>query len=170
MFTDVELSRQCQTQFSDHLAKQTTSNNSVPMTTTSGGGQKEEQEDQQETTTNTTMMMTSPSSSSSAVNRGGTTVKTEIAIQLLTTGYWPTFPTYPSLVIPAELQSLMTQFQQFYDSHFQGRRLTWAHALERCVVIGWFPKRKHELEVSFLQALVLRCFNTAERLSFQEIK
>lgn len=33
-----------------------------------------------------------------------------------------------------------------------------------------FPKGKKDLEVSFFQALVLRCFNRADRLSIAQIR
>lgn len=146
----MELSRQSQQQFSDYLAKK---QGDAQAPSRLSGSEMELEE--------------TPSSSSAGSHRP---IKTEISIQLLTTGYWPTFPAYPTLVMPSELQALMRQFQHFYDHHFQGRRLTWAHALERCIVIGWFPKKKHELEVSLLQAVVLKCFNQSDRISFHEIK
>jgi hypothetical protein len=187
MFTDVELSRQCQTAFSDYLSspasqqqQQSSSASSISSTVLLGGSEKGRIVDLTASPSSSTIVpmetVTSPldrgsndfpSISSSSSRKP---IKTEMSIQLLTTGYWPTYPTFPSLILPPELSQLMKQFQNYYDSHFQGRRLTWAHALERCIVIGWFPKKKHELEVSLLQGIVLKCFNLNERLTFEEIK
>jgi len=125
MFTDVELSKQCQSEFQKYLG--------VNGNTSLGSS-------------------------------------TEMQIEVLTTGYWPAFSPMPSLILPLELTSLMEEFQTFYNKHYQGRRLTWAHTLERCIVVGRFSKGKKDLEVSLFQAIILKCFNSSEKLSFSAIR
>lgn len=106
MFTDVELSKQCQSEFQKYVS----------------------------------------SHLDAAVANA-----TEMQIEVLTTGYWPAYVPMPSLILPPELSLLMEQFHRFYNQHYQGRRLTSAHALERCIVVGRFPKGKKDLEVSLFQ-------------------
>jgi cullin-4 len=90
--------------------------------------------------------------------------------QLLTTGYWPSYPSTNSLIVPPELQHIMEHFNTFYTAKYQGRRLAWAHHVERCLIIANFPKGKKDLEVSFIQALVLLCFNRVPSIGFLDIK
>lgn len=52
-------------------------------------------------------------------------------MQVLTTGFWPSAPSSEGLVVPEEVRALQKQFNDFYVSKYQGRRLVWAHALER---------------------------------------
>lgn len=116
----------------------------------------------------------------------------ETAIQVLTTGFWPSCPMIENLMLPTELIPVMTRFDNFYRSKYSGRRLQWAHALGRCVVVARFKNGsvKKELEVSFfqvwqsirsydddiwwfaMQALVLLCFkdNSVKMLPFEQIK
>jgi hypothetical protein len=71
----------------------------------------------------------------------------ECYVQLLTAGYWPSSPSVDTLCMPKELLMLQERYTSFYCSKFQGRRLQWAHAHQRCVLTARFPKGKKELEV-----------------------
>lgn len=84
------------------------------------------------------------------------------------------------LSLPRELLPLKQQFQTFYESHFQGRRLLWGYSLSRAVVLVTFyslnsninsnssnssstsKQRVYEVDVTLSQALVLRCFSTLD--------
>ncbi len=55
-------------------------------------------------------------------------------LQVLTTGYWPSPAPTNTLVLPEEVTARIQSFEAFYGNKYQGRRLVWAHALERCVV------------------------------------
>ena len=103
-------------------------------------------------------------SSSPAVSKH---IDTEI--QILTTGFWPTYPK-TTLNLPAELASERDKFATFYNDKYQGRRLTWVHAADRCIVSAKFIKAKKEFELSLLQTRVLLCFNTKSSMSFLDIK
>jgi len=81
----------------------------------------------------------------------------EIAVHVLTTGYWPAYPPAP-LNIPKQLLDHQEAFEKFYLSKHQGRRLTWHNSLAHCAVkarIGLLPCGKHgapkELLVSLYQ-------------------
>jgi cullin 4 len=90
-------------------------------------------------------------------------------IQILTTGFWPTYPKL-AVNLPLELARQRDQFAVFYNEKYQGRRLAWIHAADRCIVSARFPKCKKEFELSLLQTRVLLCFNRTARLSFLDIK
>jgi cullin-4 len=55
-------------------------------------------------------------------------------------------------------------------SKHNGRRLTWQHSLDTCVIRAEFLSGKKELAVSFYQALVLLLFDyEKDGLSYKEI-
>lgn len=89
--------------------------------------------------------------------------------QVLTTGYWPAQVASDSVRLPSDLHACKDRFVAFYTQKYQGRRLVFAHALERCIIVAHFPIKKKELEVSLFQALVLVAFNKSDRLTLQEI-
>jgi len=86
----------------------------------------------------------------------------DFGIQILTVGYWPVNPPGDNvkLKIPKAICQLRDKFVSFYVKKYQGRRLVWSHAVERCIVSAWFPKGKKELEVSLYQAMCLLVFNS----------
>lgn len=90
-------------------------------------------------------------------------------IQILTTGFWPTYPKV-SLNLPLELVQQRDKFSEFYNQKYQGRRLVWIHAADRCIVSAKFPKTKKEFEVSLLQTCVLLSFNRTPSMTFVELK
>lgn len=100
--------------------------------------------------------------------------KSEVSmeVQVLATGFWPTNSnaSETTVILPPELALVKNRFTQFYTNAYQGRRLTWSHSLERCLVSARFPKGKKDLEVSLYQAVVLACFNKEERFNFVDIK
>lgn len=93
----------------------------------------------------------------------------ETEIQILTTGFWPSYPKL-SINLPPELMDQQKKFSVFYDKKYQGRRLSWIHAADRCIVSARFPKTRKEFELSLLQTRALLCFNNRNRLKFSEIK
>jgi hypothetical protein len=56
----------------------------------------------------------------------------EFHVQVLTTGYWPTPPSAENIILPPELIALQERFMTYYNGKYQGRRIVWAHQLERC--------------------------------------
>ena len=88
----------------------------------------------------------------------------EMDVQILTTGYWPVYPQYPSLTLPPGIVEHKKRFETYYGAKYQGRRIAWQHALGNCIVRANFPKisAPRDLVVSLCQAVVLRCFNLEE--------
>lgn len=99
-----------------------------------------------------------------------TVAEPEATIQVLTTGYWPNVGNFDGLQVPLELAAIVRRFDGFYNGKYQGRRLVWAHGLARCLVTYRLAGGgKKELEVSMLQALVLRCFAIDASLGLEDI-
>jgi len=148
MFQDVELSRECLAAFyAFRETKRAGAVGAVGEGAVQGEGERE-----------ASGVTTSPSSD------------IDIHVQVLTTGYWPSSAPSPGLLLPPEILALSGQFEAFYGAKYQGRRLHWAHSLERCVVSARFPRGRRDLEVSLFQALVLRCFNRADRLELAQVR
>mmetsp|Transcript_29702 Transcript_29702/g.34177 ORF Transcript_29702/g.34177 Transcript_29702/m.34177 type:complete len:607 (-) Transcript_29702:156-1976(-) len=91
-------------------------------------------------------------------------VGVDMDVQVLTTGYWPSHPQHPSLILPTALEAKKNHFQSYYNSKYQGRRVAWQNSLGNCIVRAQFPKMSspRELNVSLCQALVLMCFNVED--------
>ena len=87
--------------------------------------------------------------------------KMHMDVQVLTTGYWPAHTQYPSLIFPEALESRRNEFDTYYKTKYQGRRITWQNGLGNCILRASFPRINgpRELNVSLCQALVLLCFN-----------
>ena len=98
-----------------------------------------------------------------------TSGKIGMDVQLLTTGYWPVHTQHPSLILPSTLESKKLEFDTYYKSKYQGRRIVWQNGFGNCIVKANFPRiEAMELNVSLCQALVLLCFNLDE--SGEEIR
>lgn len=78
--------------------------------------------------------------------------------QVLNAGFWPSCSPI-TVVLPRELSVPRDHFVDFYTERYQGRRLVWNQALDRCMVTARFPRGKKELDVTLFQTAVLLCFN-----------
>lgn len=94
--------------------------------------------------------------------------KTDIAIHVLTTGYWPTF-TPIELKLPSELAAVHQSFNAFYLKQFHARNLVWLNAHGHVTLRAFFPKGRREISVSTFQATVLLLFNDAQQLTYEDI-
>uniref|UniRef100_A0A0D6QYY6 Cullin family profile domain-containing protein n=1 Tax=Araucaria cunninghamii TaxID=56994 RepID=A0A0D6QYY6_ARACU len=93
-----------------------------------------------------------------------------LAVQVLTTGSWPT---QPGAVcnLPTEILAVCERFRTYYLSTHTGRRLTWQTNMGTADLKATFGKsRKHELNVSTYQMCILMLFNSADSLSYKEIE
>ena len=105
--------------------------------------------------------LTSSESHNSSISMGN---DVEVEVQVLTTGYWPVYPVYSSLIIPDTLKIPQEQFESHYHNKHQGRRMVWQYALGHCVVRVNGYNKPYELLVSLCQALVLVQF-TSDKVS-----
>eukprot|EP00518_Triparma_eleuthera_P006861 CAMPEP_0182467744 /NCGR_PEP_ID=MMETSP1319-20130603/14488_1 /TAXON_ID=172717 /ORGANISM="Bolidomonas pacifica, Strain RCC208" /LENGTH=561 /DNA_ID=CAMNT_0024667869 /DNA_START=221 /DNA_END=1904 /DNA_ORIENTATION=- len=91
---------------------------------------------------------------------GSDPLPSKMDLWVLTTGYWPSYaPVDCSL--PPDLREHQARFEAYFGNKYQGRRVTWQHALGTCLVDFDAPKGRKTLEVSELQALALLAFNGA---------
>ncbi|KAL5724941.1 Cullin-3A [Ranunculus cassubicifolius] len=93
-----------------------------------------------------------------------------LAVQVLTTGSWPTQPTN-TCNLPAEIMGVCEKFRMYYLGTHTGRRLTWQTNMGTADLKATFGNgQKHELNVSTYQMCILMLFNNADRLAYKEIE
>ncbi|KAF5838342.1 Cullin [Dunaliella salina] len=92
----------------------------------------------------------------------------ELGVQVLTTGSWPT-QTSSACILPRELETCCQEFNNYYLGHHSGRKLTWQTNMGTAELKAEFGSKKHELSVSTQQMCILLLFNSADRLSYNEI-
>ncbi|OVA13346.1 Cullin [Macleaya cordata] len=93
-----------------------------------------------------------------------------LAVQVLTTGSWPTQPS-TTCNLPAEIMGVCEKFRAYYLGTHTGRRLSWQTNMGSADLKATFGKgQKHELNVSTYQMCILMLFNNADRLSYKEIE
>ncbi|KAJ3700553.1 hypothetical protein LUZ61_004258 [Rhynchospora tenuis] len=93
-----------------------------------------------------------------------------LAVQILTTGSWPTQPT-AACNLPPEILTVCEKFRTYYLGTHSGRRLTWQTNMGTADIKATFGKgQKHELNVSTYQMCVLMLFNSADGLTYKEIE
>ncbi|CAL4963660.1 unnamed protein product [Urochloa decumbens] len=92
----------------------------------------------------------------------------DLSVQVLTTGYWPTYKS-SEMNLPSEMVKCVEVFKQFYQSITKHRKMNWIYSLGNCNIVGKFDANPIELIVTTYQGALLLLFNEAERLSFSEI-
>ena len=83
----------------------------------------------------------------------------EFSAQILTTGWWPAFPSVGSLVYPPAMAACKEHFQTFYTKSKPNRKLAWQASHGSVSVTARFPKGNFELDLVTLQAIVILFFN-----------
>jgi len=93
----------------------------------------------------------------------------DLSVYVLTTGYWPT-QAAAKCNLPPEILHCCEVFKKFYLSNHNGRRLTWQTNMGTADLKAFFGSRKHELNVSTYQMVILLLFNTSSQITFKELK
>ncbi|KAL9106133.1 MAG: hypothetical protein Q9227_008781 [Pyrenula ochraceoflavens] len=96
----------------------------------------------------------------------------DLSANVLSSAAWPTYPDV-TVNIPPSISKSMLNFEQHYKAKYQGRKLTWKHALSHCQLRAKFPKGNKEIVVSGFQAIVLLLFNDVadgSSLSYEDIQ
>jgi cullin 3 len=100
--------------------------------------------------------------------------KLDLSVTVLTSTFWPmNLSASPRCNFPAELTKACETFQRFYLGRHSGRRLTWQSNMGTADIRGTFKLRKHELNVSTYQMVILLMFNElqdGDSLSYEQIK
>uniref|UniRef100_A0A1A9V8H1 Cullin-4A n=1 Tax=Glossina austeni TaxID=7395 RepID=A0A1A9V8H1_GLOAU len=102
------------------------------------------------------------------VNMDGEVTSIDLTVNILTMGYWPTYP-LTEVNMPTQLVKPQQVFNKFYLAKHSGRKLQWQPTLGNCVLKARFDGGPKELLVSLFQALVLLLFNEKDNLAFEEI-
>ena len=74
----------------------------------------------------------------------------EMNVQVLTCGYWPTYPVVDAQ-LPEEVAQCQEVFKDFYLQKHHGRRLQWYNYLGTCMLKAKFKSGTKEIQVSFFQ-------------------
>eukprot|EP00897_Mesotaenium_endlicherianum_P010757 jgi/Mesen1/970/ME000012S00535 len=93
----------------------------------------------------------------------------DLTVTVLTTGFWPSYKS-SDLALPEEMVKCVEVYKEFYQTKTKHRKLTWIYSLGTCNIVGKFQPKSIELIVTTYQAAVLLLFNSAEKLSYQDIK
>ncbi|KAL5343112.1 Cullin family-domain-containing protein [Aspergillus crustosus] len=101
-----------------------------------------------------------------------TPLPVDLHVSVLSASAWPTYQDV-QVRIPPEIATAITDFEKFYDTKYNGRKLAWKHQLAHCQLRARFPKGDKELVVSSFQAIVLLLFNDLPdggTLSYRQIQ
>jgi cullin-4 len=93
----------------------------------------------------------------------------EMVVNVLTSGYWPTYPQV-DLVLPPVFIQYQKVFEGFFLSKHSGRRLTWVTSLGHCLLTYHNNSIHKELVVSLFQTAVLLLFNEQTVFTTKEIQ
>ncbi|KAE8350978.1 cullin-4B [Aspergillus coremiiformis] len=96
----------------------------------------------------------------------------DLNVSVLSAAAWPSYPDV-QVRIPPEIATAVSEFEKFYYSKYNGRKLNWKHQLAHCQLRARFPKGDKELVVSSFQAIVLLLFNEVPNtgtLSYPQIQ
>ncbi|RHZ72680.1 hypothetical protein Glove_241g8 [Diversispora epigaea] len=100
--------------------------------------------------------------------------KLDLNVTVLTSTFWPmNMPASPRCNFPAEITRACEAFQRFYLGRHSGRRLTWQSNMGTADIRANFNSKKHEINVSTYQMVILLMFNDVppgKDLSYETIK
>lgn len=95
-------------------------------------------------------------------------VKMDFSVQVLTTGFWPTYKS-PDVTIPPEMTQCMDIFKEWHDKKHQQRKLAWMFSLGNATVKGVFGKKAYDFQVTTLQAVALTVLSGGKKMTFSEL-
>lgn len=95
--------------------------------------------------------------------------KIDFGVQVLTTGFWPKYPT-PDVAIPPEMTKCLDIFKEWHTTRHQQRKLGWVFSLGNATVKAVYGKKTYDLQVSTLQAVALNALNSGKTMTFTELK
>lgn len=99
--------------------------------------------------------------SSSCSSAGSSNLSSlEFSVQVLTTGYWPSYPTF-EINLPPDMTRASKVFFDYYAEKNSKRRLQWMWGLGNATVRGTWGKKSYDLQVTTLQAVAILAFNQA---------
>lgn len=94
--------------------------------------------------------------------------KLDFAVQVLTTGFWPTYKS-PEVTLTPDMQACLKIFSDWHEQEHQKRKLTWVHTQGSASVLATFGKKSYDLQVSTLQAIALDALSGGVTLSLEDL-
>ena len=95
--------------------------------------------------------------------------KIDFSVQVLTTGFWPTYNS-PNIAIAPEMTKCIDIFKNWHDKRHQQRKLSWVLSLGNSTVRAYFGKKTYDLMVTTLQAVALNALNGGNIMTYEELK
>jgi len=95
--------------------------------------------------------------------------KMDFSVQVLTTGFWPTYKS-PPITVPDEMSKCIDIFKTWHDKRHQQRKLSWVFSLGNATVRAVFGKKTYDLMVTTLQAIALEALNGGKTKKYEELK
>jgi cullin 2 len=95
----------------------------------------------------------------------------DFSILVLSTGSWPV--SQANLItfsLPQELERSVRLFEEFYNTSYNGRKLTWMHYLCTTDIRLTYLKRPYSITMSIFQMSILLCFNSSLSLNVKDIQ
>lgn len=92
----------------------------------------------------------------------------EFTVQVLTTGFWPTYKS-PEVTVTEEMKQSMAFFGRWFDEQHQKRKLQWVLTQGNASVKATFGSRSYDLQVTTLQAIALSALNGGDTVGFEEL-
>jgi cullin 1 len=95
--------------------------------------------------------------------------KIDFGVQVLTTGFWPTYQT-PDVAIPPEMTKCLNIFKDWHNQKHQRRKLAGIFSLGNASVKAVYGKKTYDLQVTTLQAIALDALNGGKTMTYTELK
>ena len=96
-------------------------------------------------------------------------LKIDFAMQVLTTGFWPTYKQL-EVALPPVMARCQVVFRKYYDTKTSHRKLNWMYALGNATVKGFYAK-VYDFQVTTLQAITMLVFNDLDgEIPFEAIR
>jgi len=92
----------------------------------------------------------------------------ELSVNILTAGNWPA--QMGTCFLPPQLRKCCDEFQKFYLSGHNGRKMIWMSNLGNGEVSAIYDGRKYELFVNTYQICILLLFNSRDTMTLSEIQ
>lgn len=100
----------------------------------------------------------------------GDSLNFDMYVQILTSGSWPAHQQpQQDIKLPQELEAGVKKFESYYNSKFNGRKLTWMIQSCRGEIHAYCFKSKHVFTASTLQMAVLLQYNHGDSFTVEEL-
>ncbi|CAF0963826.1 unnamed protein product [Adineta ricciae] len=105
-------------------------------------------------------------------SRNNNTMMDSFSFKILSAAAWPHPGDKIDVSLPAQIEDVLPEIEEFYKKKHSGRKLTWYHTVSNGQLTFASKAGKYDLDVSTLQASVLFAWNhrPTNKLTFSELK